>query len=209
MKSARTALEHKPGAWLVILLATALSMVFTACGGGPNSSASSTRQAEGLTITSVVPDSGPVTGGTGVTIRGSGFESGASVKFGDKTAASVKVVSSSRIQAVTPGSTAGVVSITVTNRSSESAALPEAFAFFHTVTLSWTASTSQVAGYNVYRSSTSDGPYARLNNGLIDGTTFTDNNVQPGQTYFYVATAVGDGRESGDSNQVEVTVPSP
>jgi hypothetical protein len=82
----------------------------------------------------------------------------------------------------------------------------------HTVTLTWTASTSQsVAGYNVYRGTTSGGPYKlKVNSTQIIGTTYTDNVVQPGQTYYYVATAVDTtGNESGYSNQATAVIPSP
>jgi IPT/TIG domain len=210
MKSASTALEHKPGACLGILLAVALLTVLTACGNGPSSPASGPQQGGGPIITSVVPNSGPVTGGTVVKLLGSGFETGAGVNFGSMAAASVTVVGSSQIRAVTPSSTAGTVSITVTNPDSKSGTLPAAFAFFHTVTLSWTASTAMVAGYQIYRSLTHGGPYTRVSRGLVTGTTFTDNNVQPGETLFYVSTAVGNnGGESNYSNESRATVPSP
>jgi len=82
----------------------------------------------------------------------------------------------------------------------------------HSATLNWTASTSSsVAGYNLYRSTTSGGPYTRVNStGLIAGTTYNDTSVQAGATYFYVATAVdSSGDESGYSNETSATIPSP
>lgn len=79
----------------------------------------------------------------------------------------------------------------------------------HYVALSWTASTSSVAGYNVYRGTASGGPYTlQLNGSLVTGVTFTDNNVQSGATYYYVVTAVNSsGVESTDSTQASATVP--
>jgi fibronectin type 3 domain-containing protein len=80
----------------------------------------------------------------------------------------------------------------------------------HSVTLNWTASVSAVAGYNVYRASVSGGPYTQLNSSLISGTSFTDANVQPGQSYFYVTSAVDASTdESAFSNEVSATIPSP
>jgi fibronectin type 3 domain-containing protein len=77
------------------------------------------------------------------------------------------------------------------------------------VTLTWNASTSAVAGYNAYRGNVSGGPYTRLNSSLVTGLTYTDYSVQAGQTYFYVATAVNaNGVESVYSNQVQATVSS-
>jgi len=80
----------------------------------------------------------------------------------------------------------------------------------HAVSLSWAASTSTVAGYNVYRGGQSGGPYTLLNSALLSRTTYTDASVQPGQTYYYVATAMDSARlESQYSNQVQAAVPSP
>jgi fibronectin type 3 domain-containing protein len=78
----------------------------------------------------------------------------------------------------------------------------------HSVTLSWTASTSAVSGYNVYRSTVSGGPYTKLNSALIAATTYTDSTVQASTTYFYVVTSVdSSGVESADSAEVSATVP--
>ena len=76
------------------------------------------------------------------------------------------------------------------------------------VSLSWDASTSVVVGYNVYRSLTIGGPYARLNVSVIPGLNYTDSTALPGNTYYYVATAVdADGVESILSNELKVILP--
>jgi hypothetical protein len=78
----------------------------------------------------------------------------------------------------------------------------------HYVSLAWTASTSPVVGYNAYRSTTSGGPYTKLNSSLISGTAYSDQTVQQGATYYYVTTAVNSqGVESVYSNQAVATVP--
>jgi len=78
----------------------------------------------------------------------------------------------------------------------------------HSVALSWNASTSTVAGYNVYRSTVSGSQYAKLNPSLVGSLSFTDTSVQSGLTYYYVTTAVDStGAESGYSNQVSAPVP--
>jgi hypothetical protein len=80
----------------------------------------------------------------------------------------------------------------------------------HSVGLSWSPSTSAVVGYNIYRSSTSGGPYAKVNSALNATTAYTDNTVQAGLTYYYVTTAVdASGVESVYSNQVQAVVPTP
>jgi hypothetical protein len=79
----------------------------------------------------------------------------------------------------------------------------------HSVSLGWTASSSTVVGYNVYRGSTSGGPYSLVNSS-DPNVTYSDATVQAGQTYFYVVTAVdSQGTESVYSNQAQATVPSP
>lgn len=78
----------------------------------------------------------------------------------------------------------------------------------HSVTLTWTASTSVVSGYNVYRSAVSGGPYTKLTSTLLVATTYVDTAVLTGQTYFYVATSVdSSGVESADSMEVSATIP--
>lgn len=78
----------------------------------------------------------------------------------------------------------------------------------HYVTLSWTASKSSgVLGYDVYRGTTSGGPYQRINSYSIHGTSYTDQGVVAGETYYYVTTAVTNAGQSGYSNQATATVP--
>ena len=79
----------------------------------------------------------------------------------------------------------------------------------HSVDLSWNPSNS-AAGYLVYRGTKTGGPYAKLTPSAIASTFFTDNSVQSGATYFYVATSVDStGLESDDSNQVAASIPTP
>jgi fibronectin type 3 domain-containing protein len=78
----------------------------------------------------------------------------------------------------------------------------------HSAALSWTASTSTVSGYNVYRGTVNGGPYTLINTSLVTGVSYTDTAVQSGVTYFYVTTAVdSSGVESLDSNQVTAVIP--
>jgi len=80
----------------------------------------------------------------------------------------------------------------------------------HTVTVSWTPSISpSISGYNIYRSTTSGGPYNKLNLLPILTTSYLDAVVVAGQTYYYVATTVQLTNESGYSAQTAAVVPSP
>ncbi len=64
-------------------------------------------------ISAVTPDSGPVAGGSTVTLTGSGFVSGASVKFGTTASAAVAFVSSTKLKAQAPVHTHGSVQVTM------------------------------------------------------------------------------------------------
>jgi hypothetical protein len=113
-----------------------------------------------------------------------------------------------------PASTGNVVGnisvVSDATNSPLSVSLSGAAVAAHSVDLSWTASTSTVVGYNVYRSSQSAGPYTKLDSSLITGTSFADGTVQAGQTYYYVTTAVDSSNvESAFSNQVSAVIPTP
>jgi hypothetical protein len=82
-------------------------------------------------ISSVSPDSGPVTGGTDITVRGSGFTSGARVEIGEGggsgptavAATDVHVVSATKITATAGrGSRVGTFHVSVTTGAGTSAA---------------------------------------------------------------------------------------
>src|SRR5437879_7706535 len=78
----------------------------------------------------------------------------------------------------------------------------------HSVALSWNASTSTVAGYNVYRGAVSGGPYAKISSSLVAVLDYTDSTVQHGTTYYYVTTAVdSSGNESAYSNEAPAVIP--
>jgi fibronectin type 3 domain-containing protein len=79
----------------------------------------------------------------------------------------------------------------------------------HDVTLNWNASISSgVVGYNVYRRNASGGPYSKVNSSSVTVTTYNDNAVQPGQTYFYVVTSIDlSDVESSYSNEVMAPIP--
>jgi len=78
----------------------------------------------------------------------------------------------------------------------------------HSVSLSWNASTSAVAGYNIYRGTQSSGPFSKLNSSLDTATVYTDSSVVSGQTYYYAATSVdANNVESGYSNIATAVIP--
>jgi fibronectin type 3 domain-containing protein len=81
----------------------------------------------------------------------------------------------------------------------------------HSVDLAWNASPySDIVGYNIYRGTQSGGPYSPITSALETSTTEIDNTVSPGQTYYYVVTAVNlNSQESAYSREVRVVIPFP
>jgi len=78
----------------------------------------------------------------------------------------------------------------------------------YTVNLSWNSS-QNVEGYNVYRSTSANGTYSKINSTLDANTAYTDSTVVSGQTYYYEATAVNaSGQESARSTPpVQAVIP--
>lgn len=75
-------------------------------------------------VTAVVPHQGPTTGGTRVSVAGSGFTSDATVAFGMTAATKVTFESSNLLVATSPSETAGSVDIIVTVASESSTPNP-------------------------------------------------------------------------------------
>ena len=77
----------------------------------------------------------------------------------------------------------------------------------HQAVLSWTASIDG-GQYNVYRGTQAGAESATpLNSAPITGTSFTDNTVSAGVTYYYVVETVLNGVSSGKSAEVSGTIP--
>jgi fibronectin type 3 domain-containing protein len=67
-----------------------------------------------------------------------------------------------------------------------------------------------MAGYNVYRSAISGGPYTRLNTSTVSLLSYTDPTVLASQLYYYTVTSVmSDGVESVYATPVSATIPTP
>lgn len=116
----------------------ALGLLLAACGGGGSFSApsdsggSSGGGASGAvvvpTLTAVVPDSGPSSGGTLVTLIGTDFSSGATVHFGMNKVTPFSVTSTA-IQVFTPSHDSGTVDVWVVNPGPAAGAMFNAFTF--------------------------------------------------------------------------------
>lgn len=84
------------------------------------------------TVTAISPTTGPVTGGTTVTITGSGFVNGATVTLGGVPAANVVFGSSTSLTASTPARGPGTVNVVVTNPNTISGTGSGLFAYIDT-----------------------------------------------------------------------------
>jgi hypothetical protein len=147
-----------------------------------------------------------------VTISGPGFTAGGVSAGLIVTSGQIVTLDVTFAPAAT-GSATGSVSV-VSNASNSPASIAltgtGVALISHSGTLNWTASTSTVIGYDVYRGTVSGGPYTKINSSVDATTTFTDATVQAGQTYYWIVTAVNSSNvQSTDSNEVSATIPTP
>jgi len=87
------------------------------------------RTPVGLALMSDSPNSGTAAGGMTVILNGNGFQSGATVKFGNAAAISVIPQDDHTLTAVTPAHSAGSVDLTVINPDGASATLAAGYTF--------------------------------------------------------------------------------
>jgi hypothetical protein len=166
---------------------------------------------DAASITSVLPNSGPTTGGTAVTITGTGFTAGGgpwTVVFGNSSPVSATPVagsSNTKLSATTPGNAAGTVNVTVIDKQNNRITLNNGFSFnkvsqtitFNaiqdktygspTVTLSATASSGLPVTYTIV-----SGPATISGNDLfITGAgTIKVRATQAGDNFYNAAVAV-------------------
>jgi hypothetical protein len=115
-----------------------------------------------------------------------------------------------------PGSISAVAGSAAVSRSLPSDGANQPAMVSHSVTLTWNASVpvsksphGVILGYIVYRSlKAHDRNAMPINFERITGTSFSDRNVEAGQSYYYTTRAADAiGRISGPSNEVRVKIP--
>jgi len=156
-------------------------------------------------------------GSTAVNISGlaiGGANSGDFAEIADTCGSSLEAGSTCTIGVTFTPSGAGqrTAALSVTDNASGS---PQTTSFTGTgtpdVILSWSASpTAGVVGYDVYRGTSPGGESSTpLNPTPISGTSYVDENVTAGTTYYYVLTSVGtNGVQSAPSSETEAKVPT-
>jgi Abnormal spindle-like microcephaly-assoc'd, ASPM-SPD-2-Hydin len=147
---------------------------------------------------------------SGVSVSGAGFTAGGSAS-GLTVSPNRSATVSATFTPFTIGSLAG--SLTITSNAKNS---PVTIALSgtgvtsstHSVALSWSSSSSAVAGYNVYVSPSSAGPYSLLNSSPVPNTSYVDTNVLAGDTYYFRITSVSSSyQESAPSAAVQAIIP--
>jgi hypothetical protein len=107
------------------------------------------------TVTKVKPNTGPVAGGTALTITGTNLTGAMAVKFGSTNATSFTVKSATSITAVSPAEAAGTVDVTVTTpRGTSAVSSSDHFKFTPTVTRLSPKTGSKAGGTSVTVSGT-------------------------------------------------------
>jgi hypothetical protein len=81
------------------------------------------------TVTSILPNTGPVDGGTVVSVEGTNFQTSARLLVGSGVATSVSVVSPFQITGATPPGPPGPATVAVINSDGQSGALPAGFTY--------------------------------------------------------------------------------
>ena len=130
--------------------------------GGAATRASAFTYLAPPTITGSSPVTGPTAGGTDVVITGTGFQTGAVVRFG-ATAGTVQQLTTTAITARTPAGSAGLVAISVTNPDGGAATRASAFTYLAPPTITGSSPVS--------------GPTAGGTDVVITGTGFQTGAV--------------------------------
>ena len=138
-------------------------------------------------VTGITPASGPITGGTAVTITGTSFTGLTGVMFGSSAATNVVFVNATTVTAVAPADALGIVDITVITDSTSATSTADQFAYI--VPPSYTPNTpvgSTVTNLTAYITITAAGTSASTTIAAVkvvtQGATGLDFNLVTGGT---------------------------
>jgi HYDIN/CFA65/VesB-like, Ig-like domain len=122
------------------------------------------------------------------------------------------IVLTVNFQAAAAGGAQGALNVSSSN-SSSTVNIPlfgTGILSAHSATLNWDPASSNVVGYNVYRSPLSGGAWVRLNSAPIPQSAYTDWDAASGISYQYAVTSVSPRNiESAFSNLVPAAIPAP
>ena len=155
--------------------------------------------------TTAVAVSSAAVSGTGFTVSGATFP----VTLNPNQAVTLTV----KYAPTTGGAVTGKLTITSNSSTNPTANVSLSGTGMHSVKLSWQAPTSspvQVTGYNIYKATAGSSSYQLLSSTPSSQLTLTDSNVVSGTAYsYYVESVDSAGAQSGPSNVIKVTVPTP
>jgi hypothetical protein len=154
-------------------------------------------------VTSISPTSGPSTGGTTVTIRGTNLSGATQVLFGTVPATSFTVASSTKITAVAPAGAVGSDDVLVTTPSGTSGAV-SADQFTYVLTLPSVTSISPTSG------PTAGGTTVTIRGTNLSGATNVLFGTVPATSFTVVSsTKITAVSPAGASGSVDVLVTTP
>ncbi len=143
---------------------------------------------------------------TGAGFATSGIGSGVTVGPGQYVTLAVSFAPSG------PGTVNGAVSLT-SSTSASPINMPltgNGVVASHSVTIGWAPSVSTVVGYNIYLKSPSGDSWTKLNSSPVIVTSYSDWDVQSGQSYIFSVTGVSPSNvESMFSNTTGASIPTP
>ncbi len=171
----------------------AAQFTYTATSGGP-------------TITSVSPSSGPIAGGTTITITGANYVLGAGgeIRVGGVVATGIAYISSTQLRAVTPASTAGARDVLVRNPNGVTATLTGGF------TYTAPASTPTLTSVAPSSGSTAGGTTITLTGtNFVSGATVRVGGTAATNVTFVGATQVTARTPAGTAGARDVQITNP
>ena len=156
------------------------------------------------TITSVSPSSGPVTGGTQITINGTNFATSGTIRVGGTQATGITRVSSTQLRATTPAGTAGARDVQVINGNGSSATSAGAFTYAATPTTPTLTSVSPTSG------PTSGGTTITLTgSNFVSGATVRVAGVAATNVVFSSTTQITARTPAGTAGARDVQITNP
>jgi hypothetical protein len=112
-------MKKKKHIMLISILSLVLALMIGGCAGCKKTPV----------LLNILPNSGPETGGTTITLTGENFKEGATVTVGGNAATNVTVQSKTEITAVTPPGSVGTVNVVVKNPDVEQLSEPQKFTY--------------------------------------------------------------------------------
>jgi hypothetical protein len=156
-----------------------------------------------LSAGAIAPHSGQTTGGTAVTIYGTGFVTGATVTVAGMAATNVKWIGPSFITATSPAHAAGAADVVVTNPDGHTASIAGGF-IYADLAGSWSGKTSQGQAISFTVDSTNSITALSygfdLPNGCTSGFGFGGGSIDVSSLAFSYSSTVGSINGTFNSN---------